>query len=272
MIDHTQPLWIGMYYTGPADTYGPGITMDMGTYDPNADLYWETGAWHHLTEAGIDNRAWLLRGYVTTDYGATVAIGNDNVVTIPVTGLDAAGTLVSTEATLSTGQMNAARELNHFNVYRSLTDMGEYALVGSVDAESGVTAYCYFDADVDIQTNYCYKVTAVYSSETDECESDFALDTEEVNDYVCVFVTDIDDPLAASTVVYPNPARDQVTISSSQEMTRIMVLNYVGQLVLDSEVNQSKVVLNTSDYESGIYLVRIETESGVVTKRFAIAR
>ncbi|RLD84730.1 MAG: hypothetical protein DRJ02_11565, partial [Bacteroidetes bacterium] len=34
----------------------------------------------------------------------------------------------------------------------------------------------------------------------------------------------------------------------------------------------SKVVLNTSDYESGIYLVRIETENGVVTKRFAIAR
>ncbi|RLD71572.1 MAG: hypothetical protein DRI87_06740, partial [Bacteroidetes bacterium] len=25
-------------------------------------------------------------------------------------------------------------------------------------------------------------------------------------------------------------------------------------------------------YESGIYLVRIETENGVVTKRFAIAR
>jgi len=150
--------------------------------------------------------------------------------------------------------------------------MGEYALVGTVDAESGVTAYCYFDTDVDIQTNYCYKVTAVYMSDTDECESDFALDTEEVNDYVCIFVTDIDDPLAQSTVVYPNPARDQVTISSSQEMTRIMVLNYVGQLVLDSEVNQSKVVLNTSDYESGIYLVRIETENGVVTKRFAIAR
>ncbi|RLD71699.1 MAG: hypothetical protein DRI87_06600, partial [Bacteroidetes bacterium] len=269
MIDHTQPLWIGMYYTGPADTYGPGITLDMGTYDPNGDLYWESGAWHNLTEVGINNRAWLLRGYVTTEYGATIPIGNDNIEVMPVTGLNTAGTLASTEATPSVGQMSSTRELNHFNVYRSPTDMGEYTLIGSIGAEAGVAEYCYYDLILEAQTTYCYKVTAVYTSESDECESDYALDVDEVNDYVCVLITDIDDPLAASTVVYPNPARDQVTISSSQEMTRIMVLNYVGQLVLDSEVNQSKVVLNTSDYESGIYLVRIETENGVVTKRFA---
>jgi hypothetical protein len=144
-------------------------------------------------------------------------------------------------------------------------------LIGTTDAEAGVTEYSYYDTDVDIAT-YCYKVTAVYQSETDECESDFALTPEEDADYVCVYVTGIDNPLAAETVVYPNPARDQVTISSSEEMTRITIVNYVGQLIDNRELNQNKVVLNTTNYESGIYIVRIETESGIVTKRFAVAR
>jgi hypothetical protein len=109
-------------------------------------------------------------------------------------------------------------------------------------------------------------------SEEDECESDFAMDVAEEFDYVCVFITDVENPDALTTNLYPNPARDQVTITANAEMTRITVINYVGQLVLTSEMSQSKVVLNTSDFESGIYLVRIETESEVITKRFAIAR
>ena len=124
----------------------------------------------------------------------------------------------------------------------------------------------------EFPVEYCYKVTAVYESEEDYCESDFAFDADEMYDYVCVLITDTDDPLALTTNLYPNPARDQVTISSSEVINRITIINYVGQLVEDSEMNQHKTILNTSNYESGVYVVRIETENGVVTKRFAIAR
>jgi hypothetical protein len=273
MIDHTQPLWICMYYTGPAAAFGPGITEDMGTYDPNGDLYWEDGAWTTLAVgSGIDNRAWLMRGYVTTDYGTKVAIGGGNVDPLPVTpGLTTATTLSETDATLTQGSMRSERALTHFNVYRS-TDgaMGTYELLGTVDAEEGVGEYCYFDA-AEIG-EYCYKVTAVYMSDTDECESDYAMDVEEMYDYVCVLITDVENPNALTTNLYPNPTRDQVTITASAEMTRITVINYVGQVVMDSEMNQSKYVLNTSNFESGVYVVRIETESEVITKRFAVAR
>ena len=271
MIDHTQPLWICMYYTGPANTYGPGITLDMGTYDPNGDLYWDAGAWTTLAiGSGINNRAWLMRGFVTTDYGATVAIGG-NVDPLPVTpGLTTAATLSTTDATLTQVGMSAERELAHFNVYRSETAMGEYSLIGTVMAEEGVSEYCYFDAAE--MGEYCYKVTAVYMSEEDECESDFALDMAEEMDYVCILITDVENPEALTTNLYPNPTRDQITITASAEMTRLTVINYVGQVMMNSEMNQSKYVLNTSNFESGVYVVRIETESEVITKRFAVAR
>jgi len=271
-IDYMQPLWIGMYFTGPADTYGPGITMDMGVYDPNGDLYWEAGAWVHLASQGINNRAWLLRGYVTTAYGATAAIGN--TTPIPASGLPSASSLVSKDANLSTLEAEADRYLMGFNVYRSMEE-GNYELLTTVPFEEGVADYCYYDTDVSIQMGYYYQVTATYESATDACESNpaMALNIPE-DDFVYVFVTGIDDPNSEMlTKLYPNPAQDMVTVTSSVPMTHLTVTNYVGQVVYSNEMNEAtSVELNTSSYQAGVYLVKIDTDNGVVTKRVIITR
>ncbi len=68
-------------------------------------------------------------------------------------------------------------------------------------------------------------------SEEDECESDFALDVaEELTMYVYYYRCCESEAL--TTNLYPNPTRDQVTITANAEMTRITVINYVGQLVM----------------------------------------
>ena len=274
-IDHTQALWIGMYYTGPADTYGPGITADMGVYDENGDLYWEAGAWVHLASQGINNRAWLLRGYVTTTYGATVAIGNTNINPLPSrSDLIPAGTLTTSEANLSVLDANTDRDVTGFNVYRKL-ETGDYELLTTVAAEAGVSSYCYYDTDVTYPEGYYYQVTAVYTSETDACESAPAMAYEiPMDDFVYVFITGIDDPTAELlTNLYPNPAQDMVTVTSSVPMTQITVTNYVGQVVYTNEMNEATSVdLNTSSYQAGVYLVKIDTDNGVVTKRVIITR
>ena len=274
MIDINQPLWMGMYYTGPANTYGPGITTDMGSYDPNGDLFYDAGSWIHLQSQGISNRAWLLRGFVTTSYGSTVAIGNTNINPLPVsTGLTTAGTLVSTDASLSTLEVSSVRTTTNFNVYR-MNDVGVYELLAVVPSESGVSSYCYYDTEVGFPMEYCYQVTAAYESATDACESAPAMAYElPMNDFVCVFITGIDNPNDATTTnVYPNPAQDMVTVSSSVAMTQLTVTNYVGQVVYTSKVHATSVELNTSSYQAGVYLVKINTENGVVTKRVIISR
>jgi hypothetical protein len=56
-------------------------------------------------------------------------------------------------------------------------------------------------------------------------------------------------------------------------MQRITIVNALGQVVYDAEANnQSKVSLNTASLEAGLYLVRIATAEGFVTKRLAIVR
>jgi hypothetical protein len=271
-IDASKTYKLGYTASGYGwDPDGPCGAQDyMG--DPNSDLVYLNGVWDHLNN--YLPYSWLIETFVSDPVSATP--NHFEPIESSVAMSQHGDVLKGVKASAASQAHSMAvhpsdRTLNHFNVFRSPEGEENYTLLGTVDAEAGVTEYSYYDTDVDIAT-YCYKVTAVYQSETDECESDFALTPEEDADYVCVYVTGINNPLAAETVVYPNPARDQVTISSSEEMTRITIVNYVGQLIENRELNQNKVVLNTTNYESGIYLVRIETESGIVTKRFAIAR
>ena len=168
------------------------------------------------------------------------------------------------------------RAITGFNIYRMADGETDYELYDVVDYVSGQSSYCYFDGfpEVDPQMGYFYQVTANYASETDACESAPAMAYEiPMDDFVYVFVTSIDDESALTTNLYPNPAQDVVTVSSSIAMTKITVTNYVGQVVYTSEMfDATSVELNTSSYQAGVYLVKIDTDNGVVTKRVIITR
>jgi hypothetical protein len=71
--------------------------------------------------------------------------------------------------------------------------------------------------------------------------------------------------------LYPNPATDVVNIETNFEIKSIKVVNYVGQVVFNQNVNQNDFQINTSNYGSGMYFVQIENNEGVViTKRLTI--
>ncbi len=67
-------------------------------------------------------------------------------------------------------------------------------------------------------------------------------------------------------LVYPNPATDEINISSTETIRNIMILNYSGQLVYEG--NSTKI--NITDFNSGIYIIRIKTDNGVETQKITI--
>jgi PKD repeat protein len=70
--------------------------------------------------------------------------------------------------------------------------------------------------------------------------------------------------------LFPNPATNVVNLTSESQMMSIHVFNYIGQIVLEMQVNGNSCQMNTSDFKSGIYSVRIETEDGFVLKQLVI--
>lgn len=65
--------------------------------------------------------------------------------------------------------------------------------------------------------------------------------------------------------VYPNPAQDFITISSSQKVDRIRIFDITGKVVSDKKNPQSTSTLDVSMLSKGIYI--IELKHGQSTKR-----
>lgn len=74
-----------------------------------------------------------------------------------------------------------------------------------------------------------------------------------------------------NVAVYPNPTQDLVNVVAPG-MNHVTVLNTLGQVVYDTEAEGNSLVLNLSQYQAGMYLVRVSTERGVVVKRINVVK
>ncbi|MFK8005131.1 MAG: T9SS type A sorting domain-containing protein [Saprospiraceae bacterium] len=77
--------------------------------------------------------------------------------------------------------------------------------------------------------------------------------------------------LAQKIDLFPNPATDKVTLRFSDlNAEHLEVFNNFGQTLLARNINNSQIELNTKDWNSGVYFVKIKTAEGVVSKRFIL--
>lgn len=62
--------------------------------------------------------------------------------------------------------------------------------------------------------------------------------------------------------VYPNPAREKVIVTvKNNPIEKVQLFNVLGQKIVDVEVNNlSEISLNVSQYDEGIYFLRINND------------
>ena len=81
----------------------------------------------------------------------------------------------------------------------------------------------------------------------------------------------INELIAQTTEIYPNPANNVLNIVSyTVGIENINIYNLNGQLVLNKEVNNNQKTLNISSLESGIYIVDILSENTSVKRKLVI--
>ena len=71
-------------------------------------------------------------------------------------------------------------------------------------------------------------------------------------------------------LVFPNPAIENISIVSQNEISKISIFNCFGQLVYENIINDFDVKININNLESGAYIIKIETAKGMETHRVAI--
>ena len=125
-------------------------------------------------------------------------------------------------------------------------------IVGAVTANTAVVTA----EDYEEHTYYVFYVDAQYGVSC-PAEVTYQILSVEENEVI--------------TSIYPNPTSGDLHINATA-MTHISVVNAMGQVVYEQDVNADEMVINMAKFESGVYMVSIITENGTSVKRITVTK
>ena len=202
----------------------------------------------------------------TAGTGFYYTLGSVNLSTapLPITLLDFTSECGSNGIEIN---WTTATETNndHFELERSIDGLN-YSVVASLQGH-GTTVlqnkYSYLDYDVSDNIIYYYRLKQVDYSRAFMyyhiiTNADISCNTKGIN-----------------VIIFPNPSNDQLFVKITNEnVFTIELINDCGQLVFTSfenSTNQNILSVQTSDYASGIYALRIITKNKTFVKKVTIS-
>lgn len=142
-----------------------------------------------------------------------------------------------------------------FELERSKGSDGEFELIIALDPNT----LTYTDTDVVLEEQYQYRIRAVnISGGSDYSEA------------VTITIASANSMSAVESVIsaYPNPSKGKLTINPGNLIvSNIEVYSFLGQLLRDIDGNNQLHVLDLSNFENGLYYVKVKTNGGEVTKK-----
>jgi hypothetical protein len=259
-IDITQELWVGYYINTPTG-YPAGVDNGPAIDGYGNMIYF--GGWQTLLEINPDlDYNWNIAAHIMTVAGVTMPLSRSWEPCKNTARMS----LIANPSPIHSYQAfdlkNGTRELSGFNIYRNANG-GDFVLLNYNPGNP------FIDPDENLVpgTTYCYMVSSEWESETDLCESEFSNEA-------CVLWTRINDPdtHADGLNLYPNPADDHVYITASENLKRVTVFNALGQLVLDEIAMGKQYELSTNSFNSGVFMIHVETSGGTTTRTLTIRR
>ena len=158
--------------------------------------------------------------------------------------------------------------MSAFFVYRKVNEDGEYErakILGPTKLEFKETKTLTYG------NWYYYRVVAYY--EDIDCYSAPARCMYGNEYFVKVHYSQdgVDEVETQSIEVYPNPAKDILTVKA-ENLSSVAVYNSIGQRVLEQELNGDETTINTSDFNAGIYMVRIVANGNEITRKISVVK
>jgi hypothetical protein len=150
----------------------------------------------------------------------------------------------------------APADASHFEVQRSVNPAGGFAGIGKVTAKNSSNTYTYTDNEGVNEDVIYYRLRMV------------DLDgNSKYSNVAAVKYNSVDKGIS----IYPNPARDLLTISNSENVQNatIRIINSTGKTIMSS-ANRSGKKLNVdiSSIPPGSYFVQLLNDGNVSTLKF----
>lgn len=101
------------------------------------------------------------------------------------------------------------------------------------------------------------------ASRTDGTE---AFDMPPVSELDCTMSNN--DLIKTDLTIYPNPAKDEVYITSDSKVSKAELIDVTGRVVSVQDIqSNNKPKVDTSKLTKGVYILKLHTDKGVVTKK-----
>ena len=158
--------------------------------------------------------------------------------------------------------------LSGFFIYRKLGKDGEYQRIKQL----GSNATSFTDISLPEDGHYYYQIKAYYqASDCYSAPAAYKYDDNQFYIHVIYSADGVNEMAEDNISIYPNPTTSLFTVEG-EAMNHIAVYNLMGQKVYEMECQGHSVDINLSSAETGIYVVRVSTDNGEVTKRITVIR
>ena len=247
-------LWFGYAVTHATGQYPGGTDLGPAVAGFGDMISTDGSTWDPMSTFGL-NYNWNLQGFVESVDGVT-----KNMQSISQTPINNSNATLALNPTpnannpMASVPSKGSRALTGYNVYRQ----------GNLIANTTETSYLDTDNTISVlNSTWCYNVTAVY----EDCESEFSNEA-------CETVLSSGNVEANAVNIYPNPSNNVVNIELTDNISRLVVYNYVGQIVFEQVIAKDKnVAIDVRNYDAGAYLVKFITRSGEsFTKKIAVTK
>ena len=161
---------------------------------------------------------------------------------IPATPVASVKEVTATTVVL---EWNAVEGATSYKVYQ-----GEEVL-------ATVTETTYTVTGLEAETEYCFNVTAINENGESAKSADACAKT--TGDAIAENV--------ATLNIYPNPASDRVVIETEATIESVSIYTITGVMIYN-EVDFSDNTIDVSEFNGGVYIMKVRTENSEVVKRF----
>jgi len=262
------PLDTNIYgFTNPIDSLGiTGITgLPSGfTFTPNiANGYWHGGVTGCMMVSGMASHAQL--GIYPLTLQIHMYVGGMNISTM-LTGYKLEivdSVFANCFDTLATNTIDTC-----FNFIPNSAYINNYTYNGN----DSMTVTWVVSALNNTQQGY---VTSVYPVDSNGChvlgltiicsKSTTYQFTDQL--FIANMVTTISQIKEFETDIFPNPANDKLTINFPTK-SDLEIINIRGQVVKSMKINDNYESINISDLSGGVYIIKVQSDKGVVVRKF----
>lgn len=158
--------------------------------------------------------------------------------------------------------------LTGYYLFRKFGEDGTYQRVKLM----GASSTSYTDNSANQEGDYYYKLYAYYSGL--DCTSAPANWINDDNQFYIMAhysVTGVNELTEGSVNVFPNPTTSRFTVEG-EGLNHVMVFNTLGQKVFEADCQGDSFDINLNNVETGVYMVRVFTANGEVTKRISVIK